>query len=375
MLLKSLNRLVATAILGAGLIMTSGPVMAAGDTMFDPTPSVQLAPTLAAPNLFGGAYAGVAVGLQVNHFGTFFSDSTHYRMPGGVFAGYNYVLSPYLIAGVEAQIDATYDPWSTPTQYGYNAFAVGRVGFLTSPDFMIYQLAQLGLIDGTPAFGLGVGIEQQVTDDFSLRFEAAAHGQIPSATTGTYYGGFTSMKIALGALWYLDGDASRDGWHIGTNTDPVTDFIGPYAGFYVGGAFNPDYSFFVPTPLNGYHLSNFNQGVMAGYNFDVAGPVRAGLEVQGGFHYNTSGNVNVEGLALARLGVVPFDGVMVYGTAGAGSLDGTGAYALGGGVEYALWGDATLRADVQVLSMIPPGASAGEFAASKWNLGTIWHFN
>ncbi len=364
----------AAALAGAATLFSAAPALAAGEMLLDPYPSLQVSPAMQAPNLFGGLFAGASVGLQVNHFTTFFPASSDHRLLTGVFAGYNYVLSPNLIAGVEVELDAGY-AWATPQAFGYNAFALGRIGVLTAPDFMVYQTAGLGVINSTPAFAVGLGIEQSVTDNFSLRFESIAHGQISGVSPGTYYGGFTSLKMAAGALWYLDGDTGRSGWHMGSGTDAPTDFVGPYAGFYVGGIVNPDYSFFPGNPLNGWHLSHFNQGAMAGYNFEVAGPVRAGVEVQGGMHFDTSGDANVEGQLLGRLGLVPLDGLMVYGSAGVGALNGFGAYSLGGGVEYAVWGDATLRLDAQALAMMPPGATAGQFSTAKVTAGTIWHFD
>lgn len=371
-MLKSILAVLAGAAIGMSSLSAA---YAAGEPLFDPQPAYMAAPAMTGPDLFSGAYAGVAVGLQVNHFGTFYGVGTNYRLPGGVFAGYNYALMPWLIAGVEAQFDATYDPWSNA--FGSNAFALARLGVLTSPDFMVYQSAGFGLIDSVPAVALGMGIEQSVTDNFSLRFESQVYGQVRGNSRGRYMGGFTSMELALGALWYLDGNPARSGWHAGSRSEAPTDFVGPYAGFYVGGIINENYSFFVGTPLRDWHMSHFAQGGLVGYNFQVAGPVRVGVEAQAGIHYDTSGDINFEGQALTRLGVVPLDGVLLYAAGGVGTLNGSADYAAGGGIEYALWGgDASVRLEGLALAQNPPRSPrhAG-WSASKWTIGTIWHMD
>lgn len=360
--------------LGTAVALAVTPAVAQSDMLYDPQPAYMAAPAMTAPDLFSGAYAGAAIGLQVNHFGTFYGVGTNYRVPASVFAGYNYALTPFLLAGVEAQLEGTYDPWSNVA--GYNAFGLARLGVLTSPDFMVYQTAGIGLIDGTPAYALGLGIEQSVNENFSLRFESLVHGQVPGSTRGRYWGGFTGMELALGALWYLDGNPARSGWHAGSNTEPPTDFTGLYAGFYAGGINNPNYAFFPGRVFNGWHMNQFAQGAMVGYDFAVGGPFRLGVEAQGGLFYDTSGDAGLEGFALARAGVVPIDGLLVYANGGVGAINNYGAYALGGGAEYALWGDTGVRIEAQAIGQMPPRLpKLAGFNTTKFTVGTVWHLN
>ena len=105
--------------------------------------------------------------------------------------------------------------------------------------------------------------------------------------------------------------------------------------------------------------------------------LRAGGEIQGGINYNTSGQVGADAQALARIGFVPMDGVMAYADAGVGFIDAFPAYVVGGGVEYAYWGQNSIRADVQVLGQLDPGPpyNVSGFSATKVTLGTIWHLD
>lgn len=371
-----LNRILA-GLAGAAIGVCSVPAAsAAGDVYLDPIPSLYSAPPLAAPTFFDGAYVGASFGLQVNHFGTFYGVGTNYRIPGGVFAGYNYQVNPNVIIGGEIQADAAYGPWTATG--GYSLFGLGHMGFLTAPDFMVYQSAGLGLIDGTPAFALGIGIDQAVTDNLSLRFESLAYGQLPAATVGTYYGGFTSLELAAGAVWHFDAaGAPAGGWRSDFATGAPTDFAGPYAGFYAGGIINPTYNFFFGNRLNGWHLSHFTQGGILGYNMDLGGMFRVGAEAQAGVEFDTSGDVGIEGQMLARAGVVPLEGVMVYGTTGVGLLATRPAFTVGGGIEYALWGDASLRFDGMAMQEIAPRGPivTPGFSAQKYTVGSIWHFD
>jgi opacity protein-like surface antigen len=137
------------------------------------------------------------------------------------------------------------------------------------------------------------------------------------------------------------------------------------------GNFFPDVGF-------GGHITRGNLGVFGGYNFkliDDAIGVVAGVEAQADFLYDTSGDTGASALGLARLGVVPFEGLMLYGAAGAGVVNNVPAYALGGGVEYALWGDASLRAEYLALGELSSTPGVAGFSAHKGTIGAVWHFD
>ena len=367
-----------TKLLLAGMIVSGLAVMSGGvspvvaqDVFHDPV----LGSNLSAPATFDGLYAGVSFGLMNSNKKVFYPNENGYRVPAGVFAGYNAQLTPWMVAGVEAQLEGAYE-WQDQT-LGYNAFALGRLGLLTAEDFAVYEMAGLGLIDGRGAYALGVGVEQKVTDRFSMRAEALSFGQFNPPSDVTDYGGVMGMKIMLGGLWYLS-DGTRSLAEASSFETTKTRFTGPYLGLYAGGGYNPQHNFFGgDNDFYGWHITRFVQGGIAGWNYEVAPMVRAGGEIQAGLNYNTSGQVGTEVQALARVGLVPFDGLMVYGSGGVGAIDTVPAYSLGGGVEYALWGKNTLRFDVHALGEIDPGPpfNATGFSAVKFAFGTLWHLD
>lgn len=323
---------------------------------------------------FEGLYGGVAFGLMNSNKKVFYPNANGYRVPAGVFAGYNWRLTPWLVGGVEAQLEGAYE-WQANT-FGTNAFALARLGFMTSDDFAVYEMAGLGLIDGNSAYALGIGLEQRVTDTFSIRAESLGFGQLVAPAGVTHYGGVMGMKITAGALWYLS-----DGTQSVSTASPfarqTTRFSGPYLGLYAGGGYNPSNTFFGGDAFYGWHITRFFQGGIAGWNYDTGSIFRVGGEVQAGVNFNTSGQIGTDAQVLARVGAVPFDGLMVYATGGFGVVNNETAYTIGGGAEYAVWGPNTLRLDVQALGRTNPALpyNTAGITAVKATIGTLWHLN
>lgn len=358
------------AALGLAATLVGGAALAEDNGLYLP----QFDASMLQAATFDGPYAGVSFGLMNSNQFVFYPNANGYRVPAGGFVGYNYQISPWLYVGVEAQGELAYE-WQANT-LGYNAFVLGRVGLMTREDFAVYQMAGLGLIDGRGAYGLGIGAEQHLSDSFSVRAEALGFGQVAPPAGITDYKGIMGMKILVGAQWYLR-DASQSLADASPFDPTPTRFSGPYFGVYAGGGYNPGHNFFGGDAFYGYHITRFFQGGIAGWNAELAPMIRAGGEIQAGINYNTSGQVGTDAEALARIGVVPFDGTLVYASGGLGMIDGVPAYALGGGVEYALWGRNTLRFDVQALGQITPGApyNVSGFSAVKGTFGTLWHFD
>ncbi len=355
-----------TAASVLALLMAGGAASAADLITVDP---IYLSPTLpaelSAPSFFTGLYAGALVGPVSNRMDNFFTAGEDLRAMGTLFAGYGVAIAPGIIVSGEVQGSINSD-FKVATNY--DAFALARLGFLTSDEFMTYLTAGAGWFATSWAFAFGGGFEWRVLDNVALRAEGLGIGQLGPVPNGNNKYGISAMRITAGASFYLDGTAP---WSPGIVE--TTDFDGAYAGLYVGGIFNPPWNFFVDHG-NGLHLSRFTYGGMAGYNFR-AGAFVLGAEVQGGVSFDTSGDVGVDGAALARFGLVPFEGAMVYVAGGAALLESKPAYALGGGVEYALWGDASLRAEWLSYGELSATPTVSGFTAHKATVGTVWHFN
>ena len=104
-------------------------------------------------------------------------------------------------------------------------------------------------------------------------------------------------------------------------------------------------------------------------------PCASASKAEGGPDFNSSGDVGFDGLALAHLGFVPTAGLMPYAAAGVGMLEGKAAYAAGGGVEYAAWGNNTLRLEALAVGELGSNAATPGITTGKLTFGTLFHFN
>ena len=357
-------------IIGASataLLLANGAAYAADAVFYAPVVAVELA----TPNYFDGLYAGIMFGPISNRMDNFFTGGGDIRGQfGGVF-GYNHFIAPGIVIGGEIQATANTDFVGI---IEYDAFALARLGFLTSDSFMTYLIGGAGYFVNQPALAFGGGVEWMVHDEFSIRLEALGIGQLGNSPNGNDTPAVSAIRITGGAIWHIGPHDPAGSGLPAAGTLEVTDFDGSYAGLYAGGIFNPPYDFFVDYG-NSLHLSRFTFGGMAGWNFRFAEAFVAGIEMQGGVSFDTSGDIGPDVIGLARIGFVPFDGLMVYGAGGVGYLEHKFAYALGGGVEYAMWGNATLRAEVLALGELSATPVQSGFTASKWTVGTLWHFN
>lgn len=113
----------------------------------------------------------------------------------GVVAGRNFTVGDRIVLGVEGTVgfyDLT-DPY-------LELYANGRAGVLITEDLLVYALAGIGLetllpFSPTYAMMLGGGAELAVTDNLSLRADAAFWRELGTA--------FDYLSLTAGASWYL----------------------------------------------------------------------------------------------------------------------------------------------------------------------------
>lgn len=358
----------AGSLAGLGLaLVLSGAAIAQDTTLYF---SPDLTSQFTAPSAFEGLYAGALLGpisARKNNFNTTGGDI---RPEIGAVVGWNRPVAPGIILGAELQATVATDLSSSAY---LRAMALARLGFAAGDNTLIYLLGGAGRLGDSWAFEAGIGAEVMVTDNMALRLEAAGIGQLGPVPNGNNIPAVSAMRITSGVLWQLDGPPAATTF----NTGPVTDFSGPYAGINIGGLTDPQFNFFNDYGW-GWHLSRFEVGGLAGYNHALTGLVRAGVEVQLGINYDTSGDAGLDALALARIGVVPVEGVLAYAAGGLGLVEGQSAYAFGGGVEYALWGQASLRGEALLLGRMDnaPGLTGVSGpTTSKVTIGTVWHFD
>lgn len=321
---------------------------------------------LSPPSYFDGLYAGVTFGMAGADHGNFWPTGGIDRYGVGGVLGWSTYIAPRVVAGAEVQLhlDSDFDG-----EYSTAALALGRLGFTTSDTFMVHLLGGGGVFGGLPAWAFGAGFEWGVHDNVSVRADILTLGE---AGSNPARDGVTAWIIKGGPIWHFGGSGVTTASYAGAAPAPVTDFDGGYLGLGYGIHIDPTWHFF-PDTGNGLHLTRGHLGGFAGWNYrltDGALPVVVGGEVQADLLFDTSGDTTFDALALGRLGVVPMEGLMLYGAGGVGLLQDATTYALGGGVEYALWGDASLRLESLALG---DATGNGGFVASKTTLGAVWH--
>jgi hypothetical protein len=348
---------VAVAALGIG----GGSAQA--QSLFAPDMQV----TLTAPKYFDGLYAGAIMGAMGNNKGNFFVEGGPVRAVTGGVVGVNTYVGDGLVVGAEAQGSITFDDTGA---FGYDLFGLAHLGFLTTDDFMTYFLTGVGVVDNGLAFAVGGGFETRAWDNVAFRAEALAYGAIGVPPSGIDNPGLTGIQITTGAIWHLGEESSdANGQWVEHPADPRA-FEGLYAGAYVGAAINFGWDYFIDYG-HGLHLSRFALGAMGGINYYLTDNFIVSAELQGGYSHDSSGDVGWDALALARVGFAPINEVMVYGVGGLGVLENQFSYAAGGGAEWALWGDAGIRAEIIAIGSF---SQSEAFTASKWTAGTVWHF-
>ncbi len=330
--------------------------------------SPELTSDFTAPSAFEGLYAGVLIGpisARKNNFNTV---GAEIRPEIGGVVGWNQPIANGVVLGGELQGTVATDFSSAYLRL----MALARLGFAAGDNTLIYAMGGLGRVGEGWAFEAGLGTEVMVTPNMAVRLEAAGIGQIGTVPSGVSIPAISAMRVTTGAIWQLDGAPAATSF----NSGPVTDFAGFYAGLNIGSLADPQFNFFDDYGW-GWHLSRFEMGGMAGYNHALADAIRAGVEVQLGASFDTSGDAGVDALALGRLGFVPMEGLFAYAAGGIGLVEAKGAYAFGGGVEYALWGNTALRGEALILGRLDgqPGLTGvSRPSSSKVTLGAVWHF-
>lgn len=354
----------------AGLALAfglSGAALAQDTTLYF---SPDLTSELTAPSAFDGLYAGALLGPISARKNNFNTTGWEIRPEIGGVVGWNQPVAPGVILGAELQATVATDFSSSAY---LRTMALARLGFAAGDNTLVYILGGAGRLGDSWAFEAGIGAEVMVTQNMALRLEAAGIGQLGPVPNGNNIPAVSAMRITSGVLWQLDGPPAATTF----NTGPVTDFTGLYAGINIGGLTDPQFNFFNDYGW-GWHLSRFEMGGLAGYNHALTDLIRAGVEVQLGVNYDTSGDAGIDALALARIGVVPVEGVLAYAAGGVGLVEGRSAYVFGGGVEYALWGQASLRGEALLLGRMDnaPGLTGVSGpTTSKVTIGTVWHFD
>lgn len=330
---------------------------------------------LTAPRFFEGLYAGFYLGGTGNERGNFITAPGIGRYwGGGPVLGYNYYLSDDTVLGVEVRGGAATDFAGNAS---FDVFGLAHLGFPIANNFMPYYIGGAGWFHSAPAYALGVGFEWGLFDNAGFHMEAITFGAVGPTPGPVQYPGISAWQVTAGLVWHLgEGINAHAEEELFRPRYDVTDFSGLYTSAYFGGVFNPfTYNFF-PDTGNGRHLTRGAYGAAIGWNQEIADSILAGVELQGSFLFDTSGDITGELTGLGKVGLRPVEGLFVYAEGGVGILQGRPFYALGGGAEWAAWGKGGLRADVMAIGELMPASPANAgITAAKVLIGPTWHFD
>ena len=169
-----------------------------------------------------------------------------------------------------------------------------------------------------------------------------------------------ALAVAFAATGIVGASAADFfGGDSGLGPIPVSPYFN-FEGFYIGGT------------LGAGSLESAGTvgtvGVVAGNNFAVNDAILAGAELQAELLYNSDGLVGFDTLFLAKVGGYVSDNALLYGTAGAGWVDSDLSYAFGGGAEFAMTDQLSLRGEALGLGAFGGGPDGGKVTA-----GLLWH--
>jgi outer membrane immunogenic protein len=190
-----------------------------------------------------------------------------------------------------------------------------------------------------------------------------------------------SLSLGVAAAALLAGGAQAADLIIPTTPQPIYEsagfsWDGLYAGVNLGGRFYDDGVTGAGVAFDGG--SQFLLGGAVGVNFMVADPILLGLELQGNYIFeNDDFDDAGQFLALARVGAVVTDSVLVYAAGGVGvefnDVDDYGVYALGAGVEFAATDSVSVRGEILGIGYFDDGGD-DFFDEAQATVGVFYHF-
>ncbi|WP_306257894.1 outer membrane protein [Pararhizobium sp. IMCC21322] len=353
----------------------------------------------------------------------------------GGHAGYNWKTASNFVLGLEG--DITVAPWngaisgtSTSSRFvaghlsgiaslrarlGFQAdqaliYATGGVAFASSQGSGGYTVQfnrKSEIITGAVA---GAGIEWMVSDNVALRAEGLYYwfDQEQSGNGGTGFGGIQDTWIArVGASYYFNPASGDD-------AEPI---VADFSGFYVGGGVGYGSANYAgdadPSSSANYSASPNFAGYMisahAGYNWQVADMVIAGVEADAGLNpwvgasivpendtHFISGQLSGIASLRGRLGI-QMDRSLIYATGGVAFASSTanGGYTVqlnrkaeiivgpvaGAGLEWMATEKLSLRAEGMYYWFDQEQSGNGDSGyggiQNTWlaRVGASWHFN
>lgn len=133
---------------------------------------------------WAGFYIGVTGGAWVEP-GTTYTEIAK-------VVGYNFTPSEKVILGIEGMVGDVFGPGNHP-----QASIAAHFGLALGEKAQIYKVGELGYIENTWYYGLGVGMEFAVGDQLTLRGEVEGVGFFPG-------GGIEDIVPSVGLIWHAN---------------------------------------------------------------------------------------------------------------------------------------------------------------------------
>lgn len=296
------------------------------------------APALAEDaSYFDGFYAGILGGVTGNAYKNLLPTGGPARGQVAAVAGWTTNINPEIIAGGEVLGAVATD---FAGNYSYSGLALGHVGRMVDDTVAFYLVGGGGWYGAAPVVAWGARAEMAIWDDFAVRWEMLNFVQV-AASSGGYRSGVTGQMYNVGIVWHDNPDEAQR-----VALERVApDFDGLYTGVQVGVHLNAAANFFPDVGFGG-HIGRGEISAVLGWNFKLNDLFVVGVEGQGGYLFDSSGDEGFAAFGMVRAGVTPFEGLMAYATGGVGVVQGKAAYAVGGGIEHGSFANSRLRAEL-----------------------------
>lgn len=208
-----MSRIIA-ALLAGSAVALAAPAFAAD--LYEPVPAAPVAEPVSQATAFDwtGAYVGADLGYGWGDYGITTSAGSGSRSTdgfnGGLYAGYNYAVTPNVIVGAEMDVQAgqgdKFDVQGSPVDVGTLWYGTGRgrIGYAFD-NFMVYGTAGLAWAHANADFNggsdsnthigwaAGGGVEAALTDNLVARAEYL----YMNTSKETYTVGSESRKMDL----------------------------------------------------------------------------------------------------------------------------------------------------------------------------------
>jgi outer membrane immunogenic protein len=305
----------------------------------------------------------------------------------GGLAGYNFMISPRWVAGIEVdgswqniKTHGQFEPGTIELKLDWSASVRGRLGFLMTPTTMLFgtvgwswsefefsnNLVPESLSRSVNGAQAGFGVETMYAENWIIRTEYL-HSFYQRAGVNTDSVGFTAspwVGVIRTGLIYKAGPSNPTPW---PDRAPNSVWTGLYAGGLIG-ALMANGKIDVPSQggsVDGVGVTAIVPSLLVGYNIQIAPRWLAGIEGEIAPNISTS-DVEIEwtGAARLRAGYLVTPAVLAYGSLGWGTAS----------VKNVTRGGTSLSVPIERIHGIGYGTGIEAAVSDRWRLRADYQF-